>query len=400
MHNISKPDVTQRFIRNNDTESSQCMTCHTTYTKHNGNVNCTVCHSDDVHAIKVFAQNATYVTLNKNNPNTYRGNCTNCHSNATFLNTLLSNPKAGSYTGSPITMGHISGATCGECHVNVSATDIHNVSLGDLPVTFNSKSCHTTYASKYGAANLIGTPMGGYSYCNGGTCHGNDITNSLDTKARHNVDRTFAGTGGSTDTVYLNNQSSLTVTKGVIVNVKSRVNDTLVYGGASRIGGAEYYIDVDPGQGKGIPMNATDGNYDALQNTWENVNSTIDTSSLDGTHTIFVRGRDIGKQWSAPKSATLVVESSGYINGTVTSGALAIQGVTVSIPGTNNITNQDGKYSLRVAVGTYTLNATKQPEYYDYTIPGIIVTLDNTTIVDIELQEKQKGNITGSVTTG
>ncbi|HYN44366.1 MAG TPA: CxxxxCH/CxxCH domain-containing protein, partial [Candidatus Limnocylindrales bacterium] len=98
MHNISKPDATQ-LTRNSDTESSHCTTCHTTYSKHNNGVNCTVCHSDDVHAIKVFAQNATYITLNKNNPNSYRGNCTNCHQNATFFNTLKSNPKAGSYTG-------------------------------------------------------------------------------------------------------------------------------------------------------------------------------------------------------------------------------------------------------------------------------------------------------------
>ena len=61
MHNITKPDESTRFIKNTDTESSQCTTCHTTYSQHNNGVNCTVCHSDDVHAIKVFAQNATYI---------------------------------------------------------------------------------------------------------------------------------------------------------------------------------------------------------------------------------------------------------------------------------------------------------------------------------------------------
>jgi hypothetical protein len=108
MHNITKPDATQRFTRNNNTEDSQCKTCHTTYTEHNsinttsGGVNCTLCHSDDVHAIKVFAQNATggayytNVTHLSNPPS----NCTLCHQNGTyFFNSLKSNSTAGRYTG-------------------------------------------------------------------------------------------------------------------------------------------------------------------------------------------------------------------------------------------------------------------------------------------------------------
>ncbi len=105
MHNITKPDETQRFIRNSNTEDSQCKTCHTSNTEHNssnttsGGVNCTLCHSDDVHDIQVFAQNATYVDLNHNNPNPARGNCTNCHQNASFFAALKAQPKAGNYTG-------------------------------------------------------------------------------------------------------------------------------------------------------------------------------------------------------------------------------------------------------------------------------------------------------------
>jgi hypothetical protein len=99
MHNISKPDNSLRFVNGSNTESSQCTACHSSYQKHNASVNCTVCHSDDVHAIKVFAQNATYITLNKSNPSTYRGNCTNCHQNATFFAALEAQPKAGNYTG-------------------------------------------------------------------------------------------------------------------------------------------------------------------------------------------------------------------------------------------------------------------------------------------------------------
>ncbi|MDD5511871.1 MAG: cytochrome c3 family protein, partial [Dehalococcoidales bacterium] len=105
MHNITKPDESLRFIRNNNTEDSQCKTCHSSYTEHNssnttsGGVNCTLCHSDDVHDIQVFAQNATYIDLNHDNPNPARGNCTNCHQNATFSAALEAQPKAGNYTG-------------------------------------------------------------------------------------------------------------------------------------------------------------------------------------------------------------------------------------------------------------------------------------------------------------
>ena len=105
MHNITKPDENLRFIKNTDTESCQCSVCHTNYNKHNasnissGGLNCTLCHSDDIHAISVLGQGGSYVLYNKSNPNPVSGNCTNCHQNATYFNTLKSQPKAGSYTG-------------------------------------------------------------------------------------------------------------------------------------------------------------------------------------------------------------------------------------------------------------------------------------------------------------
>ncbi|MCX9085901.1 MAG: carboxypeptidase regulatory-like domain-containing protein, partial [Candidatus Methanoperedens sp.] len=95
MHNITKPDQSLRLTKNNIVEDSHCLTCHTSYEKHNGGVGCTLCHSQDVHNIQVFSQTAGYV----NKGSTYQGNCTNCHQNPTFLTTLKSAPKAGSYTG-------------------------------------------------------------------------------------------------------------------------------------------------------------------------------------------------------------------------------------------------------------------------------------------------------------
>jgi hypothetical protein len=113
---------------------------------------------------------------------------------------------------------------------------------------------------------------------------------------------------------------------------------------------------------------------------------------------MYVRGMDIGKQWSAPKNATLIVQSFGYINGTVTNGTAApVSGVYVSTGDVNYTTGSDGNYSLRVLAGTHTVNASKLPEYYDYTVAGIIVTPLNTTIVDIVMDQKPTGTIKGAV---
>lgn len=96
MHNVSKPyNITG--TPDTYTEYQQCTVCHTAYKRHNESVSCTVCHSQDAHSIKVFGQNATYVS---GTGNAYRGNCTNCHQNSSFLSLLLSQPMAGSHTGS------------------------------------------------------------------------------------------------------------------------------------------------------------------------------------------------------------------------------------------------------------------------------------------------------------
>lgn len=96
MHKTTKPDPSV-LITSNITEYTQCTSCHNAYNRHNNTVNCTVCHSQDAHVIKVFAQNATYIN---GSTSSFRGNCTSCHQNSTFMNALLVQPKAGSYTGS------------------------------------------------------------------------------------------------------------------------------------------------------------------------------------------------------------------------------------------------------------------------------------------------------------
>jgi hypothetical protein len=243
--------------------------------------------------------------------------------------------------------------------------------------------------------------MIGYSTCNSNNnCHNIDeFYGSMDTLARHNLNMTKAGTGGYTDTVYLNSQVLLTVTKGSSVIVTSSVNDTALFGGAARVGGAEYYIDNDPGQGKGITMDAVDGSYDAIVGDWENVIAILDTSNLsNGEHKIFVRGVDIGKQWSAPKNATLIVQSPGspgYIN--IISN---VPGSIVFINGDSNNTDPNGNYSWEINYGTYNVTVRKDPTYYANTSTGIIVTANNVTNHNVVLVLKPYGTIGGIVMNG
>lgn len=295
-------------------------------------------------------------------------------------------------------MPHTATGKCNMCHIPTGEADtLHNSSLS-MPLTVSCKECHTTYASKYKAPDITGTSMIGYSTCNSNNnCHNIDeFYGSMDTLARHNLNMTKAGIGGFTDTVYLNNQVSLTVAKGSYVVVTSRVNDTSLSGGAARVGGAEYYIDNDPGQGKGITMDAVDGSFDAVLDNWENVTATLNTSNFsNGEHKIYVRGVDIGKQWSAPKNATLIVQSFGslgYIN--ISSN---VPGSIVFINGYSNTTDSNGNYLWGINYGTYTIRVSKDPAYYANTTTGIIVTANNITNHSVELDLKPYGTISGKV---
>ena len=93
-----------------------------------------------------------------------------------------------------------------------------------------------------------------------------------------------------------------------------------------------------------------------------------------------------------------VAPTSGiYINGTVRSGGIAVEGVTVSTnTSITTTTDASGFYSLPVT-GTYQLTAAKDPVYY--TNSSVIATVVSGVVVqDIELVIKPTGTITGSVT--
>ena len=69
---------------------------------------------------------------------------------------------------------------------------------------------------------------------------------------------------------------------------------------------AEYYIDDDPGYGKGIALNAEDGAYDSDYEETEKIEIFASNLSL-GLHTIYVRMQDITGNWGLDRAYTIEI---------------------------------------------------------------------------------------------
>jgi len=74
---------------------------------------------------------------------------------------------------------------------------------------------------------------------------------------------------------------------------------------------AEYFVDSDPGEGNGIALDVTDGNFDGI---FENFIGTLNTSALsEGVHTLFVRFRNSDSSWGKIIAKPFVVrEESAF----------------------------------------------------------------------------------------
>ena len=89
---------------------------------------------------------------------------------------------------------------------------------------------------------------------------------------------------------------------------------------AKKIVGAEYYVDSDPGSGKGIALKATDGTFD--QATESAFLDSIKTTTMSvGEHTVYVRYRDNYSYWSSTfngwgPSASALLEIRSCCQGT------------------------------------------------------------------------------------
>jgi len=246
--------------------------------------------------------------------------------------------------------------------------------------------------------------MASSTTCSSVFCHGGGPgfdPNAIVTLADHNIDRTHSSIAPVTSTVFLNGQTSLSIPPGLSVTIRSNISDP---GYSGRVAGAQYRVRnnttvvID-----WTAMNAIDGTFDAVGGALEPITAALDTTGMAlDMYTVDVRGMDIGKQWSPIQTAALTIAApTGFVNGTVKSrtGAV-IPGATVKTNTTVSVTSDSsGFYSMSLMNGTYALTAIKNPEYYDNTtIPAVTATANTTVIVDIIMDEKPKGNITGSVT--
>jgi hypothetical protein len=156
------------------------------------------------------------------------------------------------------------------------------------------------------------------------------------------------------------------------------------------------------------PMTPKDGVFNYAL---EVVNITLDTTNLSGIYTVNIKGMASGPkanpskpyyplngQWSDVSSIQFtVIKQTGDATGTVSGSLGNISGGIVST-NTNifTTTNSEGFYSLTLPPGTYTLIATKEPEYYPESVI-IEVTAFTTVTQDIILTLKPAGTIRGNV---
>ncbi|VVB89207.1 Cytochrome c7 c [uncultured archaeon] len=259
----------------------------------------------------------------------------------------------------------------------------------------NCLSCHYY-------ANLPDSPFhapgeghsGDIRFCGDGGCH--------DNADNHAVTYKDAGTPPSI--------SGLSVTPSVISGTPAQVLFT-VSDDMLQIAAAQYQLT----NASGVVLDWTnmtpqDGMFNSMS---EGVNATIDTSTLQGTYNVKVKGMSsaprtdpskpyypLNGKWSGVASAQFtVVKPSGFDNGTVY-GILGnnIAGATVSTnTGIHTTTNESGFYSLSLENGTYQLIANKEPEYYQNSSVFVTVTAFTTITQNIILTPKPTGNISGVV---
>jgi pimeloyl-ACP methyl ester carboxylesterase len=113
---------------------------------------------------------------------------------------------------------------------------------------------------------------------------------------------------------------------------------------AEQITGGEYYFDVDPGSGNGIPLTGTFGN-----SIVDNASGSIDTSSLSiGCHWVFVRFKNSLNEWGESNAAMITIMNP--TDGTI----VAAEYYWDNDPGEGNGCAIIGDFSTEVSVITGT----------------------------------------------
>jgi hypothetical protein len=107
------------------------------------------------------------------------------------------------------------------------------------------------------------------------------------------------------------------------------------------ISAAEFFVDIDPSQGDGIPMNAEDGSFDSFS---ESLIGYLDTSYLDiGLYTLYVRGMDSYGRWGVEERKCIIIPPPDPFppETIITSGPggnICTQSVTFQYTGSDNMT--------------------------------------------------------------
>jgi hypothetical protein len=110
--------------------------------------------------------------------------------------------------------------------------------------------------------------------------------------------------------------------------------------GASNVTAAEYFVDTVGANGTGGAMIPTDGSFSS---TSEAVYAAVDLINIaampEGSHTIYVHGRDAAGNWGPTATTTLVIDKTGpATSGVVLNPAVAgSQAVAVSATGTDSV---------------------------------------------------------------
>ncbi|HVQ87166.1 MAG TPA: multicopper oxidase family protein, partial [Actinomycetes bacterium] len=96
------------------------------------------------------------------------------------------------------------------------------------------------------------------------------------------------------------------------VRVTATLTDPLSGGVSSGIRKGEVFIDSVGANGKGIPLDASDGAFDS---SVELGHLDIPLATIrqlsDGVHTIYVHGKDAARSWGATSSTTLLIDKTG-----------------------------------------------------------------------------------------
>jgi hypothetical protein len=114
---------------------------------------------------------------------------------------------------------------------------------------------------------------------------------------------------------------------------------------------AEYFIDTDPGQGNGTPLNAQDGNFDSKIENFSINNIPVNQVSL-GNHTLFVRGKSQLGIWGPTKKIQFKkVEKNPPIQNEYHMSIIAAEYFIDTDPGQGNgtpLNAQDGNFDSKI----------------------------------------------------